>query len=457
MKWIFTFIFVVLFAFSPATTSASQIYINMGEAKTKKSLIAFPSLQFLGAPGKSSVQSLGSELYNTVNNDLLVSSYFQFISPTAFVEDPAKTGLRPKPADPAGFDFKSWTSIGAEFLIRGAFSILGPDIIFETYLYHVTKGTLVFAKKYQGPSSAVRRIAHTFSNDVLKELTGQTGMYLSKIVVSSDRGVFPFKEIFTMDWDGAQINQVTTLKTLSISPTWSIDGRKIAFTSYVQKGGKRNADLFLVDMVSGTRTTVSSKTGINSGASFAADNTHIFLTISHGVSPDIFKVNFKGEQVQKITNGPSGAMNVEPAISPDGSKIAFSSDRAGRPMIYIMDIDGSNIQRITMGGDFNSSPSWSPDGKKIAFAGQTGSNFDIFVVNTDKTNLIRLTAAKKANGKPASNEDPSFSPDGRFVMYTSNRSGSNQIFISTVDGSEERRVTQDSYNYFKPKWSGNLD
>lgn len=441
-----------------SSVSASQIYINMGEAKTKKSLVAFPPLQYLGAPGLTAVQAVGTELYNTVNNDLSVSSYFQFIPATAFLEDTAKTGMRPKPGDPAGFDFKSWSAISADFLIRAAFSIVGNDLTFETYLYQVSKSSLVFSKKYKGPTIAIRRIAHTFANDVLKELTGREGMYLSKIVVSSDRNVKPFKEIYTMDWDGAQINKVTSLKTLSISPSWSPDGKKIAFTAYVQKKGKRNADLFLMDLMSGQRTSVSNRTGINSGASFAPDNKHIFLTVSHGVSPDIYKVNFEGALIRRITEGPSGAMNVEPAVSPDGTKIAFSSDRAGKPMIYVMDLDGKNIKRLTFGGDFNASPSWSPDGQSLAFAGQTGSSFDIFVIGvTDKNKLIRLTEAKKANGRPASNEDPSFSPDGRFVMYTSDRTGSNQIYISTADGSEERRVTQDQYNYFKPKWSSNIE
>jgi TolB protein len=437
---------------------ASQIYINMGEAKTKKSLVAFPPLQYFGSPALTGFQAVGTELYNTVNNDLSVSSYFQFIPSAAFVEDTTKTGLRPKPGDPGGFDFKSWTAVSADFLIRAAFSIVGTELTFETYLYQVSKSSLVFSKKYKGPTIAVRRIAHTFSNDVLKELTGREGMYLSKIVVSSDRNVKPFKEIYTMDWDGAQVNKVTALKTLSISPNWSQDAKKIAFTSYVQKRGQRNADLFLLDLMSGKRISVSNRTGINSGASFAPDNRHIFLTVSHGVSPDIYKVNFEGALIKRITEGPTGAMNVEPAVSPDGKKIAFSSDRAGRPMIYVMDIDGKNITRLTFGGDFNASPTWSPDGQSIAFAGQTGTNFDIFVIGvTDKNKLIRLTEAKKANGKPASNEDPSFSPDGRFVMYTSDRTGSNQIYISTVDGSEERRVTQDQHNYFKPKWSPNID
>jgi TolB protein len=436
----------------------SGIYIKLGQARTKKSLLAMPALQYFGSPaGSSKAQSAGAEIFTTVTNDLTVSSYFQFLPQSAFLEDTAKTGLTPAGAN--GFKFPSWSSIGAEFLIRMGYSVVGNEITLETYTYHVPQAKLIFGKKYKGTVSSARRIAHTFANDVLKELTGQTGMFLSRVVATSDRGGGKYKEVYVMDWDSANMQKLTNLKTVAISPAWSDDGKTIAYTAYVARArhGFRNADMFLYDVNTGKATLTSYRQGINSGANFAPDGKSIYLTISQGHSPDIYKMNYDGTLVAKVTNGPYGAMNVEPAISPDGKKLAFSSDRAGRPMIYVANADGSSPKRVTFAGQFNSTPSWSPDGKKIAFAGQSEDHFDIFVMNADGTGMIRLTSAKKPNGRWSSNEDPSFSPDGRFIMYTSNRTGKNQIYISTVDGTEERRVTSDSYNYFKPKWSHNIE
>lgn len=444
---------------SLAKAQENGIYIKLGEARTKKSLLAFPALQYFGSPTSSAkYQSAGAELFNTVTNDLAVSSYFQMIDQSAYLEDTSKTGLMPAPGQANGFKFQSWSTIGADFLIRAGFSIAGDEITLETYTYHVPRATLVVGKKYKGPLSSVRRIAHTFANDILKALTGKEGPFLSRIVFTSDRAGGLSKEVFTMDWDGANMDQISNLRSISISPAWSPDGKKIAYTSYVKRVGAkfRNADMLIHDVASGKRSIISYRQGINSGAAFASDNRHIYLTISQGSNPDIYKMTFDGTLVGKITNGPAGAMNVEPAISNDG-KLAFSSDRAGRPMIYTANAEGNDVKRITFAGVFNSSPAWSPDGKKIAFAGQNDGNFDIFVMNADGTGMIRLTSAKKANGRMASNEDPSFSPDGRFVMYTSNRTGKNQIYISTVEGTEERRVTNDSHNYYKPKWSNNLE
>ncbi|KYG66869.1 translocation protein TolB [Bdellovibrio bacteriovorus] len=435
------------------------IYIKLGEARTKKSLLAFPPLQYSGAPNTASkYQSTGVEIFNTVNNDLSVSSYFQMIDQKAFLEDTSKVGMMPAPGQPNGFKFQSWTAVGADFLIRAGYSITGNELTFETFLYHVPRAQLVLGKKYRGPVSSARRIAHTYANDVLKALSGTEGPFLSRIVVSSDRSGKDTKEIYVMDWDGANVDQVSSHRTISISPAWSPDGKKIAYTSYVRRVGAKfkNADMLLLDLSSGRRSLVSYRQGINSGAAFSPDGRHIYLTVSQGTNPDIYKMTLDGDLAAKITNGPAGAMNVEPATAADG-RIAFSSDRAGRPMIYTADSSGNNVKRITFAGVFNSSPSWSPDGKKIAFAGQSDNNFDIFVMNADGTGMIRLTSAKKPNGKMSSNEDPSFSPDGRFVMYTSDRTGKNQIYISTVDGTEERRVTNDNHNYYKPKWSKNIE
>lgn len=457
-KRILTIISVILAYSVAGQAQESNIYIKLGDAKTKKSLLAFPPIQNLGSQsGSASQQKVGVDLFNVITNDLTVSAYFQFINSSAFLEDSSKTALTPAPGTPNGFKFQSWSAIGSDFLIRAAYSVVGSELTLETYTYHVPKAALVFGKKYKGPTKSLRKIAHTFSNDLLKALSGQEGPFLSKVAVSSDRAGKNIKEIFVMDWDGANMEQVSNHKSIAISPAWSPDGKKIAYTSYVKRKGSkfRNADMLLLDLESGKRSLISYRNGINSGAAFTPDGKHIYLTISQGTNPDIYKMNLDGSLSSKITNGPASALNVEPNISKQG-KLSFSSDRAGRPMIYTADADGSNVKRITFAGVFNSSPSFSPDGKKIAFAGQSENNFDIFVMNIDGTEMVRLTSAKKTNGKMASNEDPSFSPDGRFVMYTSNRTGSNQVYISTVDGTEERRVTNDNFNYFKPKWSDNI-
>ncbi len=438
----------------------AQVQIDITNAKVRKSLIAFPPLQFIGNPAlNKNYQTIGADLFKVIFNDLSATGYFQFISQNAYLEDTTKTSVRPFPTDPNGFKFESWKTIGAEFLIRGTFTIAGNTLNAETYIYSVNRGTVILAKKYKGGLNTVRRIAHTVSNDFMEALTGTRGAFLSRVVVSSDRGGGGFKEIYVMDWDGANIDKITSHKSVALSPTWSPDASKVAYTAFVQraKTKTRNADMFVYELVSGKRWLVSYRQGINSGAAFHPNGDQLFLTLSQSGTPDIYRMSLDGTLQTRITNGPRGAMNVEPAISPDGRKIAFSSDRSGNPMIYVMGIDGSNPTRITFAGKYNATPAWSPDGKRLAFAGWTDDHFDVFTMNVDGSDMVRITSARKPNGKWANNEDPVFSADGRMLMYTSNRTGTNQIYVSNLDGSEERRITNDSANYFKPKWSKNLE
>ena len=440
--------------------SKGNIYIDVGKAKIKKTLIALTPFHYFGsAKANKKNLAIGQELFNTTYNDLLVSSYFTFIDPNAFLEDSSKVGLKPAPGDPKGFNFHNWRPIGTEFLIRAGYKIIGKKLTFDVYVYYVPQAKLVLGKSYEGPLTAVRKIAHTFCNDTIKILTGKRGMFDTKVVVSVSLKNKSFKEIYVMDWDGANLKKVSNHKSVAISPAWSPDGKQIAYTAFAYHTGAktRNADMFLYNLASGKRWLLSYRKGINSGAAFMPGGKSILLTISQGGSPDIFEIGLDGKKLRRITRGPNRSMNVEPAPSPDGKQIAFSSDRSGEPMIYIAKANGTKVRRMTFAGHYNASPSWSPNGKALAFAGFDKGHFDIFLLDVSTKQITRLTSSKKPNGRWANNEDPTFSPDGRHIMFVSNRTGKNQLYIVNPDGSNERRITVDRKAYFKPKWSNYLD
>lgn len=469
LKKIFLTLFLIASPLALAQESSGQIYIDVGQATIKKSLLALPPFLYFGTQEtNSSHMQAGQDLYRIISNDLNVSSYFTFIKPEAYLENPSKTGLKPAPGTPNGFNFQSWKTIGTEFLVRGGYRIVGQEFSFEVYVYHVPQGKLVMGKNYQGTISSVRKIAHTFSNDLIRALTGKRSMFTTKIVASRQDRVgaggakkdqFAHKEIYVMDWDGTNQQRITSHQSISISPAWSTKGDRIAYTAFAyHKAQKvRNADLFVYEVSSGKRFLVSYRKGINSGAAWVPGDKQILLTLSQDGSPDIFRMNADGNNMTPLTRGPNRAINVEPAPSPDGSKIAFSSDRSGRPMIYVMNADGSGVKRLTFVGKFNASPSWSPDGKQIAFAGFDEDHFDVFVMNADGSNIRRLTDARKPNGKASTNESPSWSPDGRHISFVSDRTGNLQIYLVNPDGTNERRLTNDSFSWDKPKWSPYLD
>lgn len=439
--------------------NAEAVYIDVGQAKVKKSLLAMPPLKYLGTQttNKKFIQ-VGLDIMSVINNDMAVSNLFTNIAPSAYLEDPNKVGLKPAPGEANGFKFENWKTIGTDFLVRGGYDVSGNEISVDMFVYHVPSAKTLLAKTYKAPVDSERKIAHFFSDDLMKALTGKQGMFQTKIVASREApsSKTSFKEIVVMDWDGANQQPITSNQTISLSPAWSTKGDKIAYTqfAYHTQSKLRNADMFIYDLNDKKRFLLSYRKGINSGACFMPGDNEILLTMSGTDNPDIYrmKADGTGEPVA-ITHGPNKALNVEPAISPDGKHIAFSSDRSGKPMIYVMNVDGSNVKRLTFAGTYNATPAWSPDGQTLAIGILDVNHFDVFTIKADGTGLTRLTDAKKANGRPANNESPSWSPDGTHIAYVSDRIDGKQVYVINADGTNERRVTHDHANWDRPKWS----
>lgn len=459
-KFLTTIAFTALFfsstpSIAQTPSDSGSTYINVGQAAVKKSLAAITPIKFMGTPAlaKSYVKHQ-KDLQDIIEKDLTTVSYFTVQDPSAFLEDSSK-GLRPHPVDSDGFDYKAWQSINTEFLIKTGFNVSGDKMTLDAYVYDVNRKELLFGRSYNAPLKDLRSVGHTFCNDVIEKLTGKKAFFLTKFVVSRSTSKGS-SEIFMMDWDGANQKQVTSARTIAVSPSWSPNGQFIAYSlfNFHQKLKARNADLYLYDLKSQKGTIISAVTGLNTMASFLPNMSGAVIRISpsNGTS-DLYKVSFNGAKKEQITNGPRGAMNVEPAVSPDGKKLAFSSDRSGKAMIYIHDFETGKDSRLTFAGQYNSSPAWSPDGTKIAFAGHVDNHFDIYVMDANGKNLQKVTSAKKANGRSANNEDPTFSPDGRMILYRSDRTGTYQLFTTTVDGKSDYRLTFDKHNYSRPQWS----
>lgn len=457
LRIIFSSLIAVIFLYLPlclAQTVPDNLYINVGQANLKKSNLAITPLRFLGTPtlAKNFLKQ-EKELQDVILKDLTVSSFFS-IQPDSISADKSP-GLRPAPIDADGFNFADWQQAGTEFLIKAGYNVVGDRIQLDAYVYHVGQRELILGKNYSAPLKDIRGVGHKFCNDIVEKLTGKKGFFLSKMVVSRVAG-HGAKEIYVMDWDGANAKAITQKQTIAMSPTWSRDGRYVAYSAYVYhtKRKMRNVDLFVYDFVTGKNNLLHSSKGASSTLSFHPNlKSGVFrLSPSNGTS-DLYKIDLQDGTKTAITNGPRGAANYEPAISPDGQTVAFSSDRGGRPMIYTMPIDGGTPQRLTFAGYYNASPAWSPDGKKIAFASAVDKHFEIFVMDSNGKNLQRLTSSRKANGTAADSEDPSFSPDGRFIMFRSNRTGTNQIYVVGLDGKNEYRISFDNFSYERPQWS----
>jgi len=140
-------------------------------------------------------------------------------------------------------------------------------------------------------------------------------------------------------------------------------------------------------------------------------------------------------------------IDTSPSWSPDGTRFAFVSDRAGSPQIYVKDTGSGSVRRLTFQGRYNTQPSWSPKGDQIAYSSFAGSEINIQVIDTQGRSPIQLTRGARQN------EAPSWSPDGSMIVFSSNREGAFRIYVMTAYGTDQRRLLTLPGEQTNPKWS----
>lgn len=439
-----------------ASPSFSKIYINMGEAKFNKSLIAIAPLNYESPSATSAYKKYGKDISSIITNNIQASGYFNIIPREAFVEDVSQLGVKPRSKNQKGFHWENWSLIEAEFLMLSQYKVENGQIHLQVYMYDVRLRKNIFQKMYKSSAQDRFSLAHFICNDIIKYLTNKPGIFLTKIAaIRSTKG--HKKEIFIMDWNGSNKKQISFHRSISLSPSWSPKGLNLAYSAFVyrKKSRSRQAHIFIYDLLKKKAKALGSYYGTNLGSDFFPSGKDMVISAASSFGGlDIFKLSLKNNRSYPILLGPKGAINVEPDIHPNGRKIAFSSDRGGKVSLYEMDIYGEKIKKLISVGKYNSSPNWSPDGKYIAFSGYSKKRFDIFLYDVAKGVIARrLTSAKKSNGKWSNNEYPSFSPDGKKIVFSSDRFKYTQLFIVNADGTNLQQITFDKYDYKSPKWS----
>jgi TolB protein len=418
---------LILYALITSVYSESN-YVAVGTAQVKKTVLAFPKPVSISTETDRS--GTVAVLQKVVVDDLLFMDTFSFLPESS---SPEKTN-----------------TLGADYLIKTNVTVSGNTVTLEANVHELKNGTALLSKKYVAETRDNRTLAHSLANDIVKTLTGNPGIFLTKIAMSCDKS--GKAEIYVMDFDGSNTRQITSHRSRALSPGWSPDGKKIAYSLYArQKGNVKNLDLYQYDFTTQTISLLSNRRGNNTGPSYSPDGSQIALamTFLEPGNSELFLLDLKSKSVTRLTS--SEGQDVEPTWSPDGRYIAFSSNRTGRPVIYRMGSDGSNPIRITptQGVVYYSSPTWSPRNNKIAFAGWKEGDrcFDIFIMNPDGSTIERLTKGQGCN------EDPNFSPEGNFLTFSSNRTGARNIYAMNIDGTFVKRLTFGLGNCTSPKWS----
>lgn len=359
----------------------------------------------------------------------------------------------PKARGLTDIPFDAWRELGADGVVSCSVSRINDgEIRVQARLFDVRSLDSAFGVEYTGSTDNIRVYAHQLSDEIHRNQSGLAGVARSRLTFVSDRdsqsalGLVPdrqTKEVYVSDYDGANVRRVTVGRSLNITPTWSPTGRSVAYTSYTSGF----QDVVVSHIYEGRQEAPGSGTSRvhNWLPSYSPNGDQIAFTSNRDGNPEIYIMNVDGSEVRRLTNHPG--IDTSPTWSPLGHQMAFTSDRSGSPQVYVVDVDGTGLRRITF-ESYCDRPTWSPAPyNEIAYASRTGPGFDIKIVDLATNEVRQVTFGL------GSNESPTYSPNGRHLAFSSSRgSGDKQIWLIGRDGRGLTRVTSNGNNEM-PNWS----
>ena len=392
-----------------------------------------PGLVVLPGPGLDSARAI-------VGRDLDYTDRFEMISVGGGSSAPSTGGGTAE--DAGGVNYSWYKTLGAEFAVELADSPGGVMV----RLHDLNAGRVRNQQTLRLPSSTApdfRLEVHRLSDEIARWASGMAGAAASRLLfVSGGR-------VYRADSDGEGITPITPAGQTALSPVWSPEGQRIAYTQL----GEGRGGVMVQALSSGASFMApGSQTALNITPAFAPDGRTLAFAHSDERGTDIYTANVIDRCcAQRLTVG-RYADNLSPTFSPDGRRIAFISTRAGPPQLYVMAADGTD-QELLAPFDFgatgsSNAPEWSSDGASVVFHREVSGSPQIFLVDVGARRVRQLTSSGR-------NEDPTWAPDGRHVAFISDRSGRRQIWIVDVETGRVRQLATPGAARL-PSWSRRL-
>jgi len=369
-----------------------------------------------------------------VRADLARSGQFRTLPRNDIVEFPSR-------ADEV--KFATWRLLKQDYLLVGR-SLDGGDgsLRVEYELFDVARQQRIADGAISGQRSGLRDIAHQVADAVYEKILGVRGAFWTRIAYITVTGASPNWQYALMvaDSDGFNPQVVVRSREALLSPSWSPDGRRIAYVSF-ESG---NSAIYVQDLGTGSRQVVSSFRGINSAPAFSPDGSRLAMSLSKGGNPDIYVMNLASRSLDRITN--HFAIDTEPEWAPDGKTLYFTSDRSGKPQIYQVAATGGDATRVTFQGQYNASPSVvDARGIKLAMVQGSGNVYRIAILDRATSQYALISPGNQ-------DEAPSFAPNGSMLLYAASEGSRGVLYAVSADGRVRQRLGFADGDVREPAW-----
>ena len=380
-------------------------------------------------------QKLPSNITEIIRQDLARSGYFKNTENGNAVEN-----------DEGPPNYKSWAARGADALVVGSVvQSSGSQFEIRYKLFDIRKSESLGGLNLNSSADNLRAVAHKIADDIILKLLGERGVFstrLSYVIKDGKR-----YRLVISDADGQNIRNAMNSSEPIISPSWSPDGKKVAYVSFED----RKPVIYVHELATGRRIALSNQKGNNSAPAWTPDGRKLAISLSKDGNTQIYSINADGTGLQRLTRG--STIDTEPQYSADGRYIYFTSDRGGNPQIYRMSAEGEQaegVRRVTYKQGFVTSPRISPDGKYLAYIANIGGAYRLYILNLATGDAQALTDG-------TSDESPSFAANGRYVLYSTKVNGKRVLAAVSVDGNSKQVLSIPGSDVRQPSWGPFMD
>ncbi len=412
------------------STAKAQLNVSISGATQAPIPIAFPNIisdnngvgAFLGF-------SYANKVRDIVLADLERSGLFRIISERSYIQKFNSFSDTPI--------FGDWRVLNSQVLIQSEIEEENTsELKLRFKIWDIISQKELLYELYTADKDNWRRMAHSMADAIYERLTGDKGYFNTVIAYISESGPSTkrIKRLALMDQDGDGHQFLTSGANLVLTPRFSPDMQYIAYLSFINNKPR----VYMYNLRTQKTELLGNFPGMTFAPAFSPDSKYMLMSFAKNGVTDIYEMDLTTRQSKKLTSGPH--IDTSPNYSPDGQKIVFNSDRGGNQQLYIMNRDGSNVERISFRqGSRYATPVWSPRGDYIAFTRMEGNSFYIGVMYPDGSGERTLASGYIVEG-------PTWSPNGRVLMFQRQNKGTAttnapiQLYSVDVTGQNERLV-----------------